>query len=117
MGAQEFTTVGRGKTAQEAFDAAVHAAQWEHGHGGYSGTIAEKHEFEEVVLPEGVPIQKFIDAAMIAGYDEAEPVPEELKPHEALVRKAGKIADDKWGPACAIRVKDEAWVFFGWASS
>jgi len=32
----------KGKTAQEAFDAAVAQARHEYGHGGYTGTIAEK---------------------------------------------------------------------------
>lgn len=42
MGAEYFATTALGKDASAAFDAAVSQAQWEHGHGGYSGTIAEK---------------------------------------------------------------------------
>lgn len=45
MGANQFEQVGRGKTAKEAFSAAREQAQWEHGHGGYSGTLAEKDSF------------------------------------------------------------------------
>jgi len=42
MGACEFSEIAFGKTAQEAFDTVVRQAEWEHGHGGYTGTIAEK---------------------------------------------------------------------------
>jgi len=49
MGANIFYTYAFGKTAKDAFRDAVHQAQWEHGHGGYTGTIAEKHDF--VMLP------------------------------------------------------------------
>lgn len=49
MGACDFMNYSFGKTAQEAFSHCVQQAQYEHGHGGYSGTIAEKHDF--VVLP------------------------------------------------------------------
>jgi hypothetical protein len=42
MGAANFETVSSGKTAKEAFSRAVERAQYEYGHGGYSGTIAEK---------------------------------------------------------------------------
>ena len=41
MGACEFGTTSEGATAKEAFKRAVEDAQYEHGHGGYSGTIAE----------------------------------------------------------------------------
>ena len=48
MGATTFHTFGYGKTPQEAFNAAKAAAQPESGHGGYSGTIAEKRSFRLV---------------------------------------------------------------------
>jgi hypothetical protein len=48
MGAESFGAMGHGKTAQEAFLQARSEAQYEHGHGGYSGTIAEKHSFVEI---------------------------------------------------------------------
>ena len=31
--------------AREAFNDAIRDAAWEHGHGGYTGTIAEKSNF------------------------------------------------------------------------
>lgn len=42
MGASSFQAVHAAPTANEAFQAAVHDAHYWHGHGGYSGTIAEK---------------------------------------------------------------------------
>lgn len=44
MGADVFMNVivGKFKDANEAFNQAVKDAQYEHGHGGYTGTIAEK---------------------------------------------------------------------------
>ena len=47
MGASEYMNIAQGKTAKEAFDKLVAQAQWEHGHGGYSGTIAEKRSIAE----------------------------------------------------------------------
>lgn len=49
MGAHAFFTYAFGKTANDAFRAAVEQAQWDYGHGGYTGTIAEKRDF--VLLP------------------------------------------------------------------
>lgn len=45
MGANNFSIVAVGKDAREAFDKAVKQAQYEYGHSGYTGTIAEKNEF------------------------------------------------------------------------
>lgn len=51
MGGTNFETTATGKTAREAFANAVSQAQWEHGHGGYTGTIAEKPGFTEFSVP------------------------------------------------------------------
>ena len=48
MGAKDFMTSAYGVSANAAFRSAVEAAQHENGHGGYTGTIAEKHSFTEV---------------------------------------------------------------------
>jgi len=42
MGAADFSTTALGKTAEDAFSTAIHEAAYEYGHGGYTGTIAEK---------------------------------------------------------------------------
>lgn len=53
MGGTTFETIGRGKTAKEAFDARKAEARYDHGHAGYTGTIAEKHEFTLIAPPPG----------------------------------------------------------------
>ena len=45
MGGEQFSVWETGKTAKEAFAGAVSEAQYDHGHAGYTGTIAEKSEF------------------------------------------------------------------------
>jgi len=42
MGAEDFSIGALGKTAEDAFSRAIEDARYEHGHGGYTGTIAEK---------------------------------------------------------------------------
>ena len=96
MGAQEFTTVGIGNTAQEAFNDAVQNAYYDHGHQGYSGSIAEKESFV-VVKCEDV------------SDDNVEAVMNKMIDNEF---------SDKWGPCGCIDLKrDNKYVFFGWASS
>ena len=96
MGAESFVETGKGKTASEAFNYAVGQAQYEHGHGGYSGTLAEKHDFVMISLPENENAQAY-------AYD--------------LIEKGDERIDDKWGPAGCIDLGDGKYMFFGWASS
>lgn len=81
------------KTAEEAFRAARQEAQYERGHSGYTGTIAEKDSF--VMLP----------------------TRDDMNLEETIwhyLRKDARI-DDKWGPAGCIKT-DDGFTFFGWAS-
>jgi hypothetical protein len=96
MGACDFQTCARGKDAREAFNNAVKDAQYDHGHSGYSGTIAEKHAFVMIDAP---------------------PDTDPLKFAEELIAKGDNRIDDKWGPAGCIKLPDGAFLFFGWASS
>lgn len=103
MGAEVFETSGDKPDIQEAFDVAQQDAFYWHGHGGYTGTIAEK---QGAVIIEDKPMT-FEDAKKLA-WD--------------LIDKYDERIDDKWGPAGAIRVIDkdanfDGWYFFGWASS
>jgi len=104
MGADSFKTFACGKDADAAFGCAVEAASYEHGHGGYTGTIAEKRDF--------------FSFGKVASVEEA-------KQKMAAVRDQ---VDDKWGPAGCIEVEDpvgartpkpgeKLFLFFGWASS
>ena len=96
MGADTFFTQAKGDNANEAFANAVADAAWESGHGGYTGTIAEKQEFVEIPLPEG-----------------ADPVEEANR----LIDEGDSRIDDKWGPAGCFDLGDDEYMFFGWASS
>lgn len=51
MGACGFANVGKGRSAEEVFRLLVDDAAHEHGHGGYTGTIAEKSDFRNVPAP------------------------------------------------------------------
>lgn len=107
MGADMFMVRQEGKTAREAFDAAVADAQYWYGHGGYSGTIAEKDSFRMISVPEGQEPSEFAHKLMEEG--------------DERIR-------DKWGPAGCIELSPakqdmksgqavKEFLFFGWASS
>lgn len=103
MGASTFFTVESGTDAADAFRRARDHAEWQHGHGGYTGTIAEKDEY--VVIKDQAT---GLDAIALA---------------EKLIEDDDKRITAKWGPAGAIKMDDaqegrpERWLFFGWASS
>ncbi len=115
MGANQFCITMKGiyKSPKEAFWQAVEQASYEHGHGGYTGTIAEKNDFKMVDLPKRKNVYDFIDECL---------------------RSEDGFWNDKWGPAACVEIKgsqlanlrDEsykgkknfkAFIFFGWASS
>jgi len=102
----------------EAFNTAVDAAAWEHGHGGYTGTIAEKHGYVEFTVPPELSPQEV--STLLHQYEanqwakNEDKVPMAIPPGLDLARM-WQIYDDKWGPAVAFRSGDK-WVFCGWAS-
>ena len=105
MGATPFqierTITRKGQTPEELFKTSVEQALWDHGHSGYTGTIAEKDSF--VIRNDGKPV-----------------------PHEILdlfMDKDGS-ENDKWGPAFCVGIcnsmEDQeivAYAFYGYASS
>lgn len=97
MGATTFVTEARGETAQKAFTAAVQDACYEHGNGGYTGTIAEKNEFVMIPLPPGYSDNPSVYA------------------HE-LIDAGDPRIDNKWGPAGCLELGLGHFLFFGWAS-
>lgn len=104
MGANTFTQVSNGKTAQEAFGTAVEAAQHENDHGGYTGTIAEKGgDGFTMITPDG-------DTS-----DWTQNTYENWA-HELTVKDDPRVAD-KWGPAGCTQIGDTEFLFFGWAAS
>lgn len=102
MGAERFDEFGAGADVQKAFDAAHDKALYDYGHRGYTGSLAEKHEF--ALRNDGKPV---------------------------LSTRAVSFADDdldendhdKWGPAWAVAVHGEdptiiiGYHFYGYASS
>jgi hypothetical protein len=100
MGAVDFMTRAKGKTVRDAFNTAVDEAQYMYGHAGYTGSIAEKDGWVEVSdIPEVItPLHNAQDIA------------------NQMINNEDPRINDKWGPAGAIRVGDDEWLFFGWAS-
>lgn len=96
MGASTFYARAQGKSAKEAFKSAVDEARHERGHGGYTGSIAEKRSFIMITLPAGE------------------------KPYEyanKLIDKGDSRIDDKSDPAGCFDLGNGEYAFFGWASS
>lgn len=96
MGAENFTVWADGKTAKDAFDKAVAQAQYDYGHSGYTGSIAEKNEFVMIEVPKGEDPREYADE---------------------LINDSDDRIDDKWGPAGCIDAGDGRYLFFGWAPS
>ena len=102
MGANSFSCTSYGKNANEAFNRAVDDALYEYGHGGYTGSIAEKSEFRWITK------EVFESEAKACEFA------------EGLLDEDDDRISDKWGPAGCISFKSQdgiAYLFFGWASS
>ena len=96
-GGCSFYAYGNGSNAGQVFKALREEAQYQRGHGGYSGTIAEKDDFKIVAKP--------------------------MTREEAETKANTQISDnDKWGPAYAIPIIEgkstqiKGYLFFGIAS-
>lgn len=61
MGATTFSQYALGKTVAEAFASAKYEAQYMHGHGGYSGTLAEKGSYVAFQMPARCSTRKLLD--------------------------------------------------------
>ena len=133
MGACDFVQLGfcdKKEQPRDAFAFAVSEAQYESGHGGYSGTIAEKGSF--VGIPMGdddmeLGLRHVIDKVSFAVNYCDEP------DADAWVKRTAVKVDDKWGPAGCVELRGKAleealkrcrktlecraFVFFGLASS
>jgi SHS2 domain-containing protein len=96
MGAVDFCIKAYGKTAQEAFDSAVEEALYQHGHSGYTGSIAEKDNFVMIECPEGKDPEYH-------AYD--------------LLEEDDSRVIDKYGPAGCIKAGENEYWFFGFAST
>ena len=113
MGACIFKTKSIGKTAEEAFRKAVDQAAWEYGHGGYTGTIAEKSSFTIIADKPQALAAKFPDGPL----KEALSLGSTRSIADALIELYDSRIDDKWGPAGCVQTGPEEFLFFGLASS
>ena len=114
MGATTFINKRKAERAQDAFCSLVQDALDEYGHAGYTGTIAEKHEYVELDVPSGYSVGRWIESLLYSI------VPQGITEQDRKEwDRQLDIIDDKWGPAGCIKVdKDDGgyFVFFGWAS-
>ena len=109
MGAHEFAATAFGRTPAEAFRRAVQEARDYYGSGGYTGTIAEKHEFVIIHPPPRIQARRAAEFIFAATYTLAEwfsprdrerterefreTVPEKFRAW--AIKNAGHV-DDKW---------------------
>ena len=129
MGAEYFEAVAIGKSDLDAFRNAKQTALWDHGHSGYSGSIAEKPGCKLLNPPQDTPIAATLAYIDLAYHENLEKVPEALR---GWAQKASDIANgSKWGDALCIELTpDEAegygetcpsdykvYLFVGYASS
>ena len=130
MGASEFLNVVKGKSVNDAFNAVVSNARHEYGHGGYTGTIAEKSEVVEIRRPKGVrsaTVLKAIDAAFnysvisdaVAWGDmnASKLVKLQANYPKFNLKAMAVFVDDKWGPAGGIDLGNGKVALWGMASS
>jgi hypothetical protein len=135
MGACEFEVYSTGETVHQAYLDAVGNARHEWGHGGYTGTIAEKNGFKvfDIGHMDIADFQRIIgqciDPENKAMMDSNKAMSEEwvnkgIENFRTLAQAAGIVTaariveayEDKWGPAVAIRYSENIWFFTGWAS-
>lgn len=118
MGASEFEISRLGKTAREAFESASEDARWEYGHGGYTGTIAEKPGFIIIPRPPRVSAKKVAETVGLASLhttdvfwgNNPEGKREAKKAYDRVVAWYGEYQarsflrayNDKWGNALAV---------------
>ena len=116
MGATNFECRATGETVRDAFRDAVEAACWEHGHGGYTGTIAEKDGYVEFPVPEGITPDELVELIMQSWWHAADREQLVKLMGEAEAQRIMSTFDGKWGPAVALRASDNEWLFCGMAS-
>ena len=131
MGASNFTTDGKGKTIKDAFRSAKSSAEWEYGHGGYSGSLAEKDSYVLITdAPESLAKRlraatendtpdRYLDKTLAVLMQQPPTTRDRLVDAmiDALYRMWDDRINDKWGPAGAIMVEEGYWRFFGMAST
>jgi len=128
MGASDFhnsvEVSDRLPTAADAFQEMQDNAAWECGHGGYTGTIAEKPGFVKFEMVKGASVYDLRDALeQVDCYASDEDHTAAKAKLESLLANGKhdmpairELYADKWSPAICVRNNGE-WHFFGYASS
>ena len=106
MGAERFITFAGGSSAAVAFKTALRSAHRDYGTAGYTGTIAEKSEFQFVDPPENL---KELNHYQLETW-----IKEKM---DNIDYKDPPFWDDKWGPAACMKVGETDFYFFGWSST
>ena len=129
MGAKYFETVAIGKNDLGAFRNAKQEALYDHGHSGYSGSLAEKPGHKLLNPPQATPIEAALNYIEHAFDKNLEKVPEALR---GWAEKASDVANgSKWDDALCIELTPDesegygvicpsdykAYLFTGYASS
>jgi hypothetical protein len=92
MGAEYFTKIGHGATADQAFKNAEETSAWDPD--GYTGNINVKPGYQVVERLEGETVEECMDRM-----DDSD------------------LVNYKWGPAACVKMDaSDSWMFFGWAS-
>ena len=140
MGATNFYCEAEGKTLSEAFRNAVDEAYYQYGHGGYTGSIAEKSGVSFFDIPLNALPDRGDEwsigervASAFAYFIEDESLSDPTEYEWAERAKADAIAlrmavgvrkfeemayiwDEKWGNALAFRLAENKFAFCGMAS-
>lgn len=116
MGAHSFVEGGHGGSPDRVFWHLVQSALKLHGRDGYTGTIAEKHEFTIHFPPPGVEPLEFARDLDANSWERAIDLAKYGSDDGFQI--ASRVFDDKWGPAVAIPGSHPGdWIFCGLASA
>jgi hypothetical protein len=110
MGAEIFYNRSKGTSARDAFKQEVENASYEDGHGGYTGTIAEKSGYTMSSKPKDIDADEWIEMVEDIDFDDKN------QKHYKALKEDYNTYDDKWGDALCIPT-DDGFIFCGCASS
>lgn len=106
MSSNAFIQVAQGTSARRAFNAAVRQALYDHGHNGYTGTIAEKSEEGFVIFPFPKGKRKGTSRITLASF------------HADQLLETEESIGSKYDPAGCIEIaKGRTYLFFGHAQN
>jgi hypothetical protein len=110
MGADSFYNQVKGANASKLFSGEVQNAKYEHGNGGYTGTIAEKSGYTMSRKPKGVKAESWYNR--VEDFDSDD----KTQKHYHELKHDYNVLEDKWGDALCIPITG-GFIFCGCASS